>query len=560
MSRAPALQFKLTARLLLDGCLLAIRFGRFLVKIALESCPMEVKIRRALISVADKSGITDFARELVGFGVEIISTGGTAKLLRENQIPVLEVSEVTGYPEILEGRVKTLHPKIHGAILARRADKQIAEAARHGLRPIDLVAVNLYPFVETVKSGAGIADAFEQIDIGGVALLRAAAKNLEYVAVVSDPSEYPLVVDEMKRHNGATTLPLRLNLGRRAFARTAAYDAAIAQYLESLAADGRLERAEQRGLAERELLILEKQRDLRYGENPHQRAAFYRKHGSNDGLAAAEILQGKELSYNNILDLDAAWALVWEFEQPAACIIKHTNPCGVAVAETAAAALRKAFQTDPDSAFGSILAFNRAVDEAAAREALGFFVEAIIAPEFTAEARVLLSSKKNLRLLALPPERWPKEMVELRSAGGGFLLQERDIYYIRREELRVVTRRAPTPAEVDAMLFAWRVAKHVKSNAIVFASADRTLGVGAGQMSRVDSVRLAVAKSRSSLAGSALASDAFFPFRDGIDEAARAGATAIIQPGGSVRDREVIAAADEHNIAMVFTGIRHFRH
>ena len=517
------------------------------------------KVRRALLSVSDKSGIIELARGLSALGVALVSTGGTAQLLAREGIAVSEVSAVTGFPEMLDGRVKTLHPKIHAGLLARRDDAKHQAALREaGIEPIDLLVVNLYPFQSTVADpDCRLEDAVENIDIGGPAMLRAAAKNHAGVTVVVDPADYPRVLDELRAH-GATSDETRFALACKVFAHTAAYDGAIASYLASLDPGGK--RAEYPGFLS---LQFRKLQDLRYGENPHQSAAFYRDERPVPGaLAGYRQVQGKELSYNNIADADAAWECVKQFEEPTCVIVKHANPCGVATADNPAAAYAKAFKTDPVSAFGGILAFNRVLDLPAARAIGGQFAEVIIAPRLERDAASELSRKANLRVLEIPLAR-EAQAHDYKRVGGGLLVQSTDVRPIERAELKVVTRKAPSEAQWADLLFAWRVAKFVKSNAIVFCRDAMTLGVGAGQMSRVDSVRIASLKAASAkleLAGSVVASDAFFPFRDGLDVLAQAGAAAVIQPGGSVRDDEVIAAADEHGIAMVFTGIRHFRH
>jgi len=517
-------------------------------------------VKRALISVSDKSGLVDLARGLVRFGVDILSTGGTANLLREAGLAVTDVAAHTGFPEMLDGRVKTLHPKIHGGILGRRDLPAHAGAmAAHGIAPIDLVVVNLYPFVQTVaRADATLAEAIENIDIGGPAMIRSAAKNYTDVAVLTDPSDYAEVLRELDSSNGAIGLELRFALAKKAFSHTAAYDSAISNYLTSLDANER-----PGAFPQRLNLNFERVQELRYGENPHQNAAFYRDLRPAPGaLASYRQIQGKELSYNNIADADAAWECVKSFDAPACVIVKHANPCGVAVAATAAEAYARAFATDPTSAFGGIIAFNRALDAAAAEAVAAQFVEVLIAPELSAEAQAVLARKANTRVLevalAAGANIW-----DFKRVGGGLLVQGPDAAAIDKQALRCVTKRAPSAAELDDLVFAWRVAKFVKSNAIVFCGEGRTLGVGAGQMSRIDSARIASIKAANaglSLAGSAVASDAFFPFRDGLDVVARAGARAVIQPGGSLRDEEVIAAADEQGLAMVFTGIRHFRH
>ncbi len=516
-----------------------------------------MKIQRALISAYRKEGIVDLGRRLRKQGVEILSSGGTARLLASEGVAVTPVDEVTGFPEMLDGRVKTLHPRIHGGILARRdLESHTRQLKEHGIRPIDLVVVNLYPFQQTVRrEGATDAEIIEMIDIGGASMIRSAAKNHAHVAVVVDPDDYDEIMNELES-GGELSPETRRRLATKAFRHTYEYDQGIHRYL-----------AAQTGTDDagsppsRIRLDLERAQVLRYGENPHQRAAFYHEPGETAGtLAAAEVLQGKDLSFNNLLDLDAALALVREFSEPAAVIIKHSNPCGVAVAPTLAAAYAMALETDPVSAFGSIVALNREADGETVECMLKGFVEAVVAPDYSADARDRLRRKKNLRVLRLDvgSERQGGAW-EFRRIRGGFLVQDWD-----REpegtQWKVVTRRSPSDAEERALAFAWKVASHVKSNAIVFAAEDRTLGVGAGQMSRVDSAVLARRKAQSSLEGSVVASDAFFPFRDGVDAAAEAGATAVIQPGGSIRDEEVIAAANEHDMAMVFTSCRHFRH
>ncbi len=511
---------------------------------------------RALISVFDKTGLAELGQGLAKLGFDILSTGGTARALRDDGLIVRDVSEFTGSPEILDGRVKTLHPRVHGGLLGRNTEAHREQMRSNGIEAIDLVVVNLYPFRQTVARGAPFSDVIENIDIGGPAMIRSAAKNHERVAVLVDPADYARVLAEL-RATGEVSEALRFLLARKAFAHTAAYDGAIAGYL------GRLEQPAA-PLADFPVTMhpaLHLERVLRYGENPHQKAAFYSIEGAEGpSLARADVLQGKELSYNNILDLDAAMKLCAEFSLPAAAIIKHTNPCGVATStEDVGAAYRRARETDPVSAFGGIVAVNRPVDGALAKEMAETFLECVIAPGYTEEALGVLSAKKGLRLLRGPVSALPPEF-ELRSVAGGALVQTRDVTTAAAAAGRVVSARPPTAQELEDLDFAWRVAKHVKSNAIVFAGGGRTLGIGAGQMSRVDSVRLAVAKARAPLQGSVLGSDAFFPFRDGVDEAAKVGITAIIQPGGSVRDQEVIAAADERGIAVVFTGERHFRH
>jgi phosphoribosylaminoimidazolecarboxamide formyltransferase / IMP cyclohydrolase len=521
---------------------------------------MEFTIKQALISVSDKSGLAEFARALADRGVRILSTGGTARLLRESGVAALEVGEYTGFPELLDGRVKTLHPKIHGGILARREEPAHMAAIDHsGIPPIDLVVVNLYPFAQTVaRPECTLEEAIENIDIGGPTMVRAAAKNYRGVAIVTDPGDYSLVMDELEVRGGSLSLETRFALAKKAFAHTAGYDAAIGNYLTSLDAHGHAG-----DFPERLTLQWHKVQEMRYGENPHQQAAFYRDAAPAQGsLAQYTQLQGKELSYNNIADADAAWECVKTFAGPACVIIKHANPCGVCEAGDSLAAYERAFATDPTSAFGGIIAFNRAIDGRTAESVAKQFVEVVIAPEVSAEARAAFASKTNVRVLAVPAGR-EVQRHDFKRVGGGLLVQTPDAKNVAESDLRVVTRRKPGEAELSDLLFAWRVAKFVKSNAIVFCADGRTLGVGAGQMSRVDSARIAAIKAQNAgltLAGSVVASDAFFPFRDGVDVVAQAGAKAVIQPGGSVRDDEVIAAADELGLAMVFTGFRHFRH
>ena len=521
---------------------------------------MDIRIRQALISVSDKTGIVEFARALAPFRVSLLSSGGTAKLLAANGVAVTEVADYTGYPEMLDGRVKTLHPKVHGGLLARRdSPAHMAAISEAGIEPIDLVVVNLYPFQQAVaRDDCTLDDAVENIDIGGPAMVRAAAKNHAGVAVVTDTADYAGVLAELKAKDGALSAATRLALAKRAFAHTAAYDAAIASYLAGLDSDRRPAL-----FPDRLVLQWEKVQEMRYGENPHQRAAFYRDLEPAAGsLARYRQLQGKELSFNNIADADAAWECVKSFERTACVIVKHANPCGVAEGPDSLSAYSRAFKTDPTSAFGGIIAFNRPLDGPAAAAVAKQFVEVVIAPEFDAEARAALAGKENVRVLAVPMGR-DTQRYDLKRVGGGMLVQTPDARSVTAAEIKVVTRRAPTADELEDLLFAWRVAKFVKSNAIVFAGGGTTLGVGAGQMSRVDSARIAAIKAENaglSLRGSVVASDAFFPFRDGVDTVAQAGAKAIIQPGGSVRDDEVIAAADERGLAMVFTGVRHFRH
>jgi phosphoribosylaminoimidazolecarboxamide formyltransferase/IMP cyclohydrolase len=521
-------------------------------------------VERALLSVFDKTGIVEFARRLAALRIEILSTGGTAKLLREQGLPVRDVSEFTGSPEMLGGRVKTLHPKVHGGVLFRRdhADDQ-RQAKEYGIAPIDLVVVNLYPFEETAaKAYLPAEELIENIDIGGPTMLRSAAKNFESVTVVTDPADYDEVAAELEAHR-QTPLVLRLELARKVFATTSRYDGLITMNLERLGLnEGKLEVQHKLVLPERFHLALRRKQELRYGENPHQSAALYVPAGCPPaGLAAAKQLQGKELSYNNYVDLEAARSTVAEFEGPAAVIIKHNNPCGAAEQKTLLDAYTKAFSCDPLSAFGGVLAFNHIVDAVTAEAVVKLFVECIVAPGFADRAQEIFAAKKNLRLLVLPHGglEYDKEL-QLKRILGGVLVQQPDLGSLKGVELTVATKRAPTQTELTDLLFAWKVSKHVKSNAIVFAKDGATLGVGAGQMSRVDAAKIAIAKAQKSLHGTVVASDAFFPFPDGVEEAAKAGATAVIQPGGSVKDNEVIATADRLGLAMVFTAMRHFLH
>jgi phosphoribosylaminoimidazolecarboxamide formyltransferase/IMP cyclohydrolase len=519
---------------------------------------------RALISVFDKTGIVDFAKRLDALGIDILSTGGTSKLLREAQVKVRDVSDFTGWPEMLGGRVKTLHPKVHGGLLYRRnlAEDQ-KQAAEHGIQPIDLVVVNLYPFEATAaRADLTAAELIENIDIGGPTMLRSAAKNFESVTVVCDPADYDRVARELEKSKD-TDLLTRIELARKVFAATSRYDGMITTELERLAAPAtEVELQAKALLPERVHIALRRKHELRYGENPHQAAALYvSAEKPLEGLAAATQLQGKELSYNNFVDLEAARSLAAEFRKPAAVIIKHNNPCGTAEQESLREAYLKAYACDPVSAFGGVLAFNRVVDGATAEEVAKLFVECIVASGFDGAAKAAFAAKKNLRLLELPKGALELDReLQMKRILGGMLVQQADLGELADNELRTVTKRVPTSEEMHTMRFAWKVSKHVKSNAIVFARDSATLGVGAGQMSRVDSVKIAVMKARTSLAGSVVASDAFFPFPDGVEEAAKAGATAVIQPGGSVRDNEVIAAADRLGLAMVFTGLRHFLH
>lgn len=518
------------------------------------------KIRRAILSVSDKSGVVPFAKALAQLGVEILSTGGTAKVLRDEGVPVVDISQYTGFPEMLDGRVKTLHPKVHGGLLGQRfKPDHVKKMEEHGILPIDLVAVNLYPFESTVaREGCTLEEAIENIDIGGPTMIRAAAKNYPDVTVVVDPDDYETVLTELKE-KGEVSVETNFRLAKKVYQHTARYDAAISNYL------GQIEGEKKVSLfPETFTFQVKKVQDLRYGENPHQKAAFYREYLQTEPCVSNSIqLQGKELSFNNLLDVDSAFETVKEFDEIAVVIIKHNNPCGVATSSVSLAdAYRKARDCDPVSAFGGVVGLNRPVDHETAEEMAKIFLEVIIAPGYTPEALDVLKVKKDLRLLQSPPlgGSFLRGGFDLKKVVGGLLLQERDLGMVPMKDWKVVTRRQPTEQELRAMAFGWRVAKHVKSNAIVLVREDRTIGIGAGQMSRVDSTRLAVMKAQSPTKGTVLASDAMFPFRDGVDAAAEAGAVAVIQPGGSIRDDEVIAAANEHNMAMVFTGMRHFRH
>ncbi len=519
-----------------------------------------IPIRTALVSVSDKSGLAEFARGLARFKIKILSTGGTANLLAEQGLIVTEVADYTGFPEMLDGRVTTLHPRLHAGILARRdSPAHLAAIKAAGIEPIDLVVVNLYPFARTVaKPNCTLAEAIENIDIGGPSMLRAAAKNYAGVAVVTDPSDYSKLLAEMGKHGGALSEGTRFTLAQKAFAHSAAYEAAIGNYLTGLASDGKVAPS-----PERLTLQFEKVQDLRYGENPHQAAVFYRDGTPTPGgIAGYTQIQGKELSYNNIADADTAWECVKTLDEPACVIVKHANPCGAAIGASPREAYERAFATDPTAAFGGIVAFNRELDAATAGAVSRQFVEVVIATEFDAEARRIFAAKANVRVMSLNLTR-AAQTYDFKRVGGGLLVQSPDTRNVQASDLRTVTRLRPTQAQIADLLFAWRVAKYVKSNAIVFCADRRTLGIGAGQMSRVDAARVAVLKAQDaelSLEGSVVASDAFFPFRDGVEVVARAGAKAVIQPGGSVRDDEVIAAADELGLAMVFTGVRHFRH
>lgn len=517
-------------------------------------------IKRALISVSDKQGVVEFALALQKFGVEILSTGGTAKLFRENNIPVVEVSDYTGFPEMLDGRVKTLHPKVHGGILGRRdLAEHVSAMQQAGIPNIDMVVVNLYPFRATIANpNCTLEDAIENIDIGGPTMVRAAAKNYHHVAIVTDPADYAVVLREMQSSQGAVGAETRFELAKKAFSHTAEYDGAISNYLTSLTTGQDKQRFPNKFNVQ-----LNKVMDLRYGENPHQEAAFYRDAEVAPGaLASFNQLQGKELSYNNIADADAAWECVKTFDIPACVIVKHANPCGVAIAPTLLECYQKAFSTDPTSAFGGIIAFNREIDANTAEAVVKQFVEVVIAPSISKQALEIFAAKVNVRVLTVALGNQANSL-EYKRVGGGMLLQTPDALNVQPDQFKVVTKKQPTAAQMQDLLFAWRVAKYVKSNAIVFCGNGMTLGVGAGQMSRVDSTRIAAIKAQNaglSLQGCAVASDAFFPFRDGVDVLAEAGASCVIQPGGSIRDEDVIAAADEHGLAMVLTGYRHFRH
>lgn len=519
-------------------------------------------IRRALLSVTDKTGLVDFARVLASHNVDLVSTGGTARALREAGLPVRDISDLTGFPEMLDGRVKTLHPKVHGGILHIRDNAEhMASVAEHEIEPIDMVVVNLYAFEKTSqRPGVAFADVIENIDIGGPSMVRSAAKNFSDVAIVTSAADYSLLAQEMAANSGSLTHATRWRLAKAAFAVTAAYDAGIATALESIVSPSGPAVFSTEELPSTIRVIDPLSKTLRYGENPHQKATLY-VDGSGKGVASAEQLQGKELSYNNIVDLDACWELVSEFEEPAVVIIKHTNPCGASTGTTVVEAYLRALESDPVSAFGGVIGINREIDAAAAEEIAKLFVEAIVAPSFTPEALERFSTKKSLRLIKIDPIATPRI---LKQVSGGLLVQDADRLRVREAALKVVTKRQPTTEEMRALLFAWTVCKHVKSNAIVYArfanGHGQTVGVGAGQMSRVDAARFGAMKAVLPLENSVAASDAFFPFPDGLETVAKAGAKAIIQPGGSVRDAEVIQAADELGVAMIFTGVRHFRH
>ena len=518
----------------------------------------QTKIKRAILSVTDKTGLVEFARKLAGLGVELISTGGTAKLLRDSGVSVKDISELTGFPEMLDGRVKTLHPKVHGGILHRRENPSHRTAvAEHGIEAIDMVVVNLYAFEKTAaKPGVPFEDLIENIDIGGPSMIRSAAKNFQDVAVVTSPADYDAIAEEMAKSGGELSSVTKWRLAQKAFATTAAYDSAIASTLERVSANGHFEFHSEAGFPPNLRLSFQKVMDLRYGENPHQKAAMY-SDSSGRGVANGRQIQGKELSYNNIVDLQAAWELAQEFDETVCAIIKHTNPCGTATGKTLAEAYKKALECDPVSAFGGVIGVNRTVDGDAAEEMAKLFLEVIAAPAFDDAAKAKFAGKKNLRLveIANAPQKWV-----LKNVSGGILVQDADVRPLGEADLKVVTKRQPTAEEKRALLFAWKVAKHVKSNAILYARDGQTVGVGAGQMSRVDSCKIGAMKAVLPLKGTVAASDAFFPFPDGVEEIAKVGATAIIQPGGSVRDQEVIEAADRLGLAMIFTGVRHFRH
>ena len=518
------------------------------------------EVKQALVSVSDKTGIVDFCKSLSELNIKILSTGGTARLLQQNGLQVTEVSDYTGFPEIMDGRVKTLHPRVHGALLGRRGQDD-GVMREHGIEPIDLVVVNLYPFEATVgRADCTLAEAIENIDIGGPAMLRSAAKNHAYVGVVVDSSDYATVVSELQGNRNCLADETRFNLARKAFAHTANYDAMVSNYLGSMGPD-----SGQSNYPEVYTMQFRKLQELRYGENPHQTAAFYSQAGAPPGtLALARQLQGKELSYNNIADSDSALECVLNFSGPACVIVKHANPCGVAQGDNILQAYERAYATDPTSSFGGIIAFNRDLDEATAKAIIDRqFVEVILAPQVAEAALRVITAREGVRVLAVGTRAGTLQQLELKRVSGGLLIQDADMGQIGPGNLKVVSRRKPTAQEISDLLFAWKVVKYVKSNAIVYVRDNRTIGIGAGQMSRVYSARIAALKAADEglqVRGSVMASDAFFPFRDGIDSAAEVGVTAVIEPGGSLRDTEVIAAADEHDMAMVFTGMRHFRH
>jgi phosphoribosylaminoimidazolecarboxamide formyltransferase / IMP cyclohydrolase len=516
------------------------------------------KIQRAILSVTDKTGLVDFARKLSSMGVELISTGGTAKLLRDSGISVKDISELTGFPEMLDGRVKTLHPKVHGGILHRRGNPAHTSAvAELGIQPIDMVVVNLYAFEKTASTpGVHFEELIENIDIGGPSMIRSAAKNFQDVAIVTSPADYDAIAEELSANRGDLSQQTKWQLAQKAFATTAAYDSAIASTLERISANGHFDLQPESGFPQTLRLSFRKNMDLRYGENPHQKAAMY-SDGSGAGVANGRQLQGKELSYNNIVDLQAAWDLAQDFDETVCTIIKHTNPCGTATAPTLVEAYKKALECDPVSAFGGVIGVNRPVDGASAEEMAKLFVEAIAAPSFDEAAKAKFAGKKNLRLVQIThtPQKWV-----LKNVSGGILVQDNDLRRLEDSDLKLVSKRQPTAEERRALLFGWKICKHVKSNAIVYVRDGQSVGIGAGQMSRVDSCKIGAMKAVLPLKGTVAASDAFFPFPDGIEEIAKAGATAVIQPGGSVRDAEVIEAADRLGLAMIFTGVRHFRH
>jgi phosphoribosylaminoimidazolecarboxamide formyltransferase/IMP cyclohydrolase len=521
------------------------------------------KMQRAILSVTDKTGLVEFARRLAALGVELVSTGGTASVLRDAGLSVRDISDLTGFPEMLDGRVKTLHPKVHGGILHVRSNPaHVAAIAAHGIEPIDMLVVNLYAFEKTAgKPGVHFEEIIENIDIGGPSMVRSAAKNFQDVAIVTAPADYDAIAAELEKQDGELSLQTLWALAQKAFATTAAYDTAIANALAEITVDAAAhfdisQLGKSSKLPQTLRFLFHKASDLRYGENPHQKAALY-SDGSSQGVANGRQLQGKELSYNNIVDLQAAWDLAQEFTEPVCAIIKHTNPCGTATGADLKQAYLRALECDPVSAFGSVIGVNGVIDGEAATEMSRLFVEAIAAPGFTFEARETFAKKKNLRLVEIDdcPQKWV-----LKNVSGGVLVQENDVYSLTKSDLKVVSKRPPTAEEMRALLFAWKVCKHVKSNAILYARDGQSVGVGAGQMSRVDSARIGAAKAVLPLAGTVVASDAFFPFPDGVEVIAEAGATAIIQPGGSMRDQEVIDTADRLNLAMVLTGVRHFRH
>jgi phosphoribosylaminoimidazolecarboxamide formyltransferase/IMP cyclohydrolase len=521
------------------------------------------KIERVLVSVTDKTGVVDFIREVAAFGVEVISTGGTAKALRDGGVKVIDISDFTGFPEMMDGRLKTLHPLVHGGMLALRDNPGHVNAMKeHGIKPIDMLVVNLYRFEDSVAKGAELHEAIENIDIGGPAMIRAASKNYPFVSVVTDPADYAPIIEEMTANKGEVSAKTNFNLARKAFSLTARYDAAISNHLQGID-------VEEGQFPLTYTVQYNRRQIMRYGENPHQKAAFYAESKIDQpSIATAEQLWGKELSYNNIMDADAALDMIMDFDKPACVILKHSNPCGAAQSDSSLAqAYKNAFAVDKVSAFGGIVGLNRMVDAETAKAIGEVFTEVVVAPGYTDEAIKILEEKKNIRLLRVPEimagPSAKRQMASTRRVVGGLLLQDRDLGAIDLKNAKVVTKRAPTAEELEALQFAWRIVKFVKSNAVVYASKNQLLGVGAGQMSRVDSSKLAIIKAGNAglpLIGSVVASDAFFPFRDGIEEAANAGATAVVQPGGSVRDEEVIQAANEHNMAMVVTGMRHFRH